>query len=187
MRITPAVVAEEREWVRERAPVVVALINATRAELGARFDTEVGEVTVEQYRRAVDEVFADGDRAVNVAALVRLLRNLDVAGDYPGFVVDELLGRELAGTVAGDQPLRLLGEATFHYADVAIEGTGSAAGTDDGDSAGTEDGGPAGLDDLDAALAAGFQTRLPGWGWREVESPFAVDAGEREGETTRDE
>jgi hypothetical protein len=179
MRITPAVVAEEREWVRERAPVVVALINATRDDLGERFDTEVTEVAPEQYRRAVDEVFADGDRAVNVAALVRLLRTLDVQGDYPGFVVDELLGRELAGTVAGDQPLRLLGEATFHYADVAIEAVEGSAGVSGND--------PAGLDDLDAALAAGFQSRLPGWEWRERESPFAVGTDEREGGTTRDE
>ena len=37
------------------------------------------------------------------------------------------------------------------------------------------DGDPAGLDDLDAALAAGFQTRLPGWEWRESPSPFAVE------------
>ncbi|QLH77886.1 hypothetical protein HZS55_11510 [Halosimplex rubrum] len=170
MRVTPAVVAEEREWVRERAPVVVALINETRADLSERFDERVDEVTAEQYRRAVDAVFADGDRAVNVAALVRILRDLDVQGDYPGFVVDELLGRELAGTVAGDQPLRLLGEATFHYADVAIEDAEGSAGVGGDD--------PAGLDDLDAALAAGFQTRLPGWEWRERESPFAVGTGD---------
>ncbi|MFB6140895.1 MAG: hypothetical protein ABEJ26_10720 [Halosimplex sp.] len=167
MRLTPAAVAAEREWIRERAPVTVALINATRAELGDRFETEVAEVDAAQYRRAVDDVFADGDRAVNVAALVALLRDLDVEGDYPGFVVDELLGRELAGIIAGNQPLRLLGEATFHYADVAVEDAEGPAAVADGD--------PAGLDDLDAALAAGFQTRLPGWEWREGESPFAVE------------
>ncbi|WP_123539008.1 hypothetical protein [Halosimplex salinum] len=160
MHLTPAVVAAEREWVRERAPVVVALLNETRAELAERFDADVAEVSPDQYRDAVDEVFADGDLAVNVAALVRLLRELDVEDDYPGFVVDELLGRELAGMVAGTQPLRLLGEATFHYADVLTE-----ADADD----------PAGLDDLDAALAAGFQTRLPGWAWTESASPFGVE------------
>jgi len=167
MHVSPAVVAEEHEWVRERAPVVVALINETRTDLGTRFDTDVAEVSPDQYRDAVDAVFADGDRAVNVAALARLLRDLDVEGDYPGFVVDELLGRELAGTIAGVQPLRLLAEATFHYADVLTEDEGGPAGVADGD--------PAGLDDLDAALAAGFQTRLPGWEWRESESPFAVE------------
>ncbi|WP_160134198.1 hypothetical protein [Halococcus salsus] len=158
MRLTPAAVAAERDWTVERAPRVVPLVNEVRADLGAAFDTEVGRVTRDEYRRAVDDVFADGDLAVNVAALVRVLRELDVEGDYPGFVVDELLGRELAGMVAGTQPLRLLGEATFHYADVT-----------------THTAGPAGLDDLDAALAAGFQTRLPGWEWTERESPFAIE------------
>ena len=158
MRLTPAAVAEEYEWTRGRAERVVSLINDVRADLETAFDTEVGRVTTADYHEAVDTVFADGDRAVNVAALVGLLRDLDVEGDYPGFVVDELLGRELAGTIAGTQPLRLLGEATFHYADITTH---------------TE--GPAGLDDLDAALAAGFQSRLPGWDWTERESPFAVD------------
>ncbi|WP_299263032.1 hypothetical protein [Halorientalis sp.] len=157
MNVSQSVVADEHEWVRNRAPTVVALIDTVRADLCDQFGTEVGTVTLGQYHAAVDEVFANGDLAVNVAALTRLLRDLDVDGDYPGFVVDELLGRELAGMVAGTQPLRLLGEATFHYADVLTHG-------DAGD--------PAGADDLDAALAAGFQTRLPGWEWTESRSPF---------------
>jgi hypothetical protein len=158
MQITPAVVAAEHEWIRERASVVVPLVNDTRDRLGAHFDTTVDPINADQYHAAVDEVFADGDRAVNVAALVALLRDLDVVDDYPGFVVDELLGRELAGTIAGTQPLRLLGEATFHFADVTTHGAPGDA---------------AGADDLDAALAAGFQTRLPGWDWTATESPFA--------------
>lgn len=157
MRLTPETVADEREWIVERGSTVVPLINDVRSDLGAAFDTEVGSVTPEEYRTEADAVFSDGDLAVNVAALTRLLRDLDVEGDYPGFVVDELLGRELAGTIAGTQPLRLLGEATFHYADVTTHTEGTA-----------------GMDDLDAALAAGFQTRLPGWEWTEHESSFAV-------------
>jgi hypothetical protein len=159
MHVTAERVRAERDWVRERERVV-ALINDTRASLEAHFDTEVARVSTEQYHAEVDAVFAGGDRAVNVAALVGILRELDVSGDYPGFVVDELLGRELAATVAGGQPLRLLAEATFHYADVRTHGERDDA---------------AGTDDLDAALAAGFQTRLPGWEWRESESPFGVD------------
>jgi hypothetical protein len=157
MDVTPAVVAAEHEWTRDRADVVVPLLNDTRATLAAAFETTVADVTTAQYHEAVDEVFADGDLAVNVAALVRLLRDLDVSDDYPGFVVDELLGRELAGMLAGNQPFRLLGEATFHVADLRTHG-------DDGDAAGA--------DDLDAALAAGFQTRLPGWAWTTTASPF---------------
>lgn len=159
MELTPAAVERERDWVRDRADVIVPRINEVRQGLGDAFETHVDAVNGDQYRQAVDTVFADGDRAVNVAALVALLRDLDVSDDYPGFVVDELLGRELAAMIAGEQPLRLLAEATFHYADVT---------TADAD-------GGAGADDLDDALAAGFQTRLPGWSWTETDSPFAVD------------
>ncbi|GAB3674212.1 hypothetical protein [Halopiger thermotolerans] len=160
MRLTPDRVAGEREWVRDRADRVVPIINDVRDELGEVFETDVDHVTERQYRAEVDAVFADGDLAVNVAALVAILRDLDVEGDYPGFVVDELLGRELAATIAGSQPLRTLGEATFHYADVQVHGRAEEN---------------AGVDDLEAALAAGFQERLPGWNWTERESPFSVE------------
>jgi len=158
MQLTPATVEAEYEWVRDRAPVVVPLINETRDRLGDCFGVEVGSVSEDAYRNEVAVVFADGARAVNVAGYVALLRDLDVTGDYPGFVVDEVLGRALAATVAGGEPFALLAQATFHIADVMTH---------------TE--GVAGADDLDAALAAGFQTRLPGWEWTEGESPFAVD------------
>jgi hypothetical protein len=158
MRLTPDRVVSEYEWVRGRANVVVPLLNDVRADLGDLFEADVDRITEEAYLSEVDAVFADGDRALNLATLVALLRELDVDGDYPGFVVDELLGRELAGMIAGTQPLRLLGEATFHYADVHTHA----------------DDLPAGADDLDAALAAGFQTRLPGWDWQETASPFAI-------------
>lgn len=157
VNVTPETVRAERERLRGRADAVVPVVNAVRRDLGAAFDADVPPIDAADYRRALDDVFADGDRAVNVAGLAMCLRELDVTDDYPGFVVDELLGRELAAMIAGDQPLRLLAEATFHYADVA---TPDAAGG-------------AGADDLDAALAAGVQTRLPGWSWRERESPFA--------------
>ena len=161
MRLTPAVVRAERDRLCDRADEVVPLIADTRAALGDLFGTDVAPVSADEYRAEVDVVFADGDRAVNVAALCAILRDLDVEGDYPGFVVDELLGRRLAATIAGGQPLALLAEATFHFADVHTHG---------------EDGmDTAGQDDLDAALAAGFQTRLPGWEWREGGSPFAVE------------
>ncbi|MEF8813420.1 MAG: hypothetical protein V5A55_06340 [Halovenus sp.] len=156
MHVTQEVVRREYEWVLDRGETVVSLVNDVRDKLGPEFGVTVDPVTGDQYREAVDLVFADGDLAVNVSALTGLLRELDVADDYPGFVVDELLGRELAGMLAGNQPLRLLGEATFHYADIHLDGA------------------TAGEDDLDAALAAGFQTRLPGWDWMESESPFGV-------------
>ena len=160
MHLTTDRVVAERDWVADRAETVVPLINDVRDDLGDVFDTDVDHVTEAQYLEAVDDVFADGDLGVNVAAMVAILRELDVEGDYPGFVVDELLGRELAATIAGRQPLRTLGEATFHYADLRVHG-------DDEENAG--------VDDCEAALAAGFQERLPGWNWTERESPFDVD------------
>ncbi len=156
MKLTPAVVETEHERLRNRESIP-ELINDVRGRLGPLFDTEVGRVTPEQYRSAVDTVFSDGDRAVNVAGLCLILRELDCEGDYPGFVVDEYLGRKLAATIAGGEPFALLAEATFHFADVHTRG--------DPDE-------PAGGDDLDAALAAGFQTRLPGWEWTDGPSPF---------------
>jgi hypothetical protein len=164
MHVTRETVRDQREWIRERTPFVIDLINEVRAGLGDQFDVDVDTVTEAQVDDAVDAVFADGDRAVNVAAMTAILRDLDVEGDYPGFVVDELIGRELAATIAGGQPLRLLAEATFYYADIRTHGD-----PEDPDAG-------AGLDDLDAALAAGFQTRLPGWPWREHPSPFALES-----------
>ena len=161
MELSPDAVAAERDWVRGRADVVVPLINDVRDRLGEAFDVEVAPVDAAAYREAVDAVFADGDTAVNVAALVGLLRSLDVEADHPGFVVDELLGRQLAAFIAGGGALSVLAEATFHYADIHHHA-----------------GGTAGEDDLEAALAAGFQTRLPGWPWRERPSPFAVEPPE---------
>lgn len=161
MYLTPETVADQHSWVADRAPTVVTVINETRKHLAAAFEVPVDPVTEAQYHEELDAVFADGDLAVNVAALVAILRELDVEDDYPGFVVDEQLGRTLAGTIAGTEPLRTLGEATFHYADVAC------ALPDENEN-------PAGVDDLEAALAAGFQARLPGWGWTEGESPFAI-------------
>ncbi|WP_311174053.1 hypothetical protein [Halobellus ordinarius] len=158
MNVTPERVESEAKWVRERAGTVVPLINETRRRLGEVFETDVDAVSEARYHEEVATVFAAGDVAVNAAAYVGLLRELDVSDDYPGFVVDEVLGRELAATIAGGAPLSLLAQATFHYADVTTHSAGGA-----------------GADDLDAALAAGFQTRLPGWSWQEGGSPFAVD------------
>jgi len=63
----------------------VDLINDVRSDLGDAFEVSVDRVSGDQYREAVETVFADGDVAANVAALSRLLRDLDVEGDYPGW------------------------------------------------------------------------------------------------------
>lgn len=155
--LTPATVDRTRTRLARRGDHVVPLINRVRRDLGEVFDAEVDTVDTEAYRREMAAVMAEGDRAVNVTGLVLSLEALDVEGDYPGFIVDEFLGRELAATIAGEQPLRMLAEATFHFADATHHREGAAAGEDD----------------LDAAIAAGLQTRLPGWPWREAPSPYA--------------
>ncbi|MCH7661532.1 MAG: hypothetical protein IH933_13450 [Euryarchaeota archaeon] len=157
MQLSATDVDAQFDWIHEREPAIVSLVNAVREDLGEAFETEVAPISPEGYHETIDAVGAEGDLAVNVAALVAILRDLDVEGDYPGFIVDELLGRELAAMIAGNQPLRTLAEATFHYADIHHHSPESA-----------------GADDLDAALAAGVQTRLPGWEWTESASPFSV-------------
>jgi hypothetical protein len=159
MKITPSVVAEEKTWVQKRATVVVPLINTVREDLGKLFNTSVDTVSEEQFATEVNVVFASCETAVNIPALIRIRRELAVENDYPGFIVDEILGRELAWQIAGGQPFRLLAEATFHFADVTTHYDEETAG----------------VDDLHASLAAGFQTRLPGWNWTEGESPFTVN------------
>ncbi|MEF8802341.1 MAG: hypothetical protein V5A56_15150, partial [Halolamina sp.] len=144
MKLTPAGVATERERLRNRERVV-PLLNQVRDRLGEQFGTDIDHVTPEQYQAEVDEVFTDGDRAVNVAAYARLLRELDVDDDYPGFVVDEVLGRKLAATIAGGEPLGTLAAATFHGADMLVDDTEQSAGADKGEparAAGADEGEP---------------------------------------------
>lgn len=156
MQISPHTVAAERTSLEERTGHYVGMINEARDRLADHFEQDVAHVSDAAFRGEVDTVFADGDRAVNVATFMRLLRELDVADDYPGFIVDELLGRRLAATIAGGQPRATLAEATFHFIDVGHEPPGATAGGDD----------------LEAGIAAGFQTRLPGWPWQDAVGPF---------------
>lgn len=151
MKITDAVIAEERSRLLDDRSHYVSLINESRDALGKHFDEDVGHVDEAGFVEAVDHVFDDRGRAVNIAGLCRILRALDVPNDYPGFVVDEMLGRKLAATIAGGEPLTTLAEATFHFVDIRYDDPSNGAGRDD----------------LDAGIAAGFQTILPGWSWRD--------------------
>lgn len=156
MNITSATIAEEYRYLTEHVERYVALINDARAALGGEFATDVRPITSEQFLAEVETVFKDADLALNVAAFMAILRTIDTPADHPAFIVDDVLGRRLAATIAGREPRRTLAAATFHYVDVTQ----------------VDDHGPAGQDDLDAAIAAGFQTRLPGWPWQGADRPF---------------
>ncbi|MFW5929035.1 MAG: hypothetical protein ACOCT0_01255 [Halobacteriota archaeon] len=157
MKISSETVDELDSYVDERLEEITALVNDARRRLGEAFDEDVTVVSKQDVRDEMDDVLADGDRALNLAALYRVGVELEVREDYAGFVVDELIGRRIAATLVDSEPETTLAEATFHYVDVY---------TDDvlGDVT-------AGEDDVLAGLAAGVQVRLPGWDWQDDSPP----------------
>jgi hypothetical protein len=153
MRVSRDTVEELDNYIEENLDEIVALVNDARDRLGDAFGEDVDPVSADEVRAEFDEFLENGDAALNAAALYRVGVGLEVRNDYAGFVVDEIVGRNLAAVVAGNDPDRTLAEATFHYIDVH---------TDDVLEETT-----AGEDDVLAGLAAGAQTRLPGWEWQE--------------------
>lgn len=153
--ISRETVDELRSFLDDELDVLTDLVNFGRRRLGDAFDEDVDSVSEEDVRLEFDEVLADEDRALNLAALYRIGVDLEVDNDYAGFVVDELVGRRIAASVAENEPGETLAEATFHYLDVYT------------DEVVDEDERSAGYDDVVAGLAAGVQTRLPGWDWQE--------------------
>jgi len=98
------------------------MINEVRAGLGDQFDVDVDTVTEAQVDDAVDAVFADGDRAVNVAAMTAILERPRRGGRLPGI---RRRRTDRSGTRRDDSrrpALRLLAEATFYYADIRTHG-----------------------------------------------------------------
>jgi hypothetical protein len=153
MRVSRDTVEELDAYVDDNLDEITALINDARDRLGEAFDEDVAEVSSREVRDEFDDFLSDGDAALNAAALYRVGVGLEVRNDYAGFVVDEIVGRNLAAVVAGDEPERTLAEATFHYVDVHTDQVLEET--------------TAGEDDVLAGLAAGIQTRLPGWDWQE--------------------
>jgi hypothetical protein len=155
MRISPETVEELDAYVDENLDEITALVNDARDRLGDAFGEDVDEVTDDGVREEFDAFLGDEDAALNAAALYRVGIELEVRNDYAGFVVDEVIGRRIAATVAETDPERTLAEATFHYIDVHTNEVLD------------EERRTAGEDDVLAGLAAGVQTRLPGWDWQE--------------------
>ena len=153
MRVSRDTVEELDDYIDENLDDVVALVNDARDRLGDAFGEDVESVSADEVRAEFDEFLDKGDAALNAAALYRVGVGLEVRNDYAGFVVDEIVGRNLAAVVAGNDPDRTLAEATFHYVDVHTDEVLEET--------------TAGEDDVLAGLAAGVQTRLPGWDWQE--------------------
>ncbi len=153
MRVSRDTVEELDDYIEENLDDIVALVNDARDRLGDAFGEDVESVFADEVRAEFDEFLDKGDAALNAAALYRVGVGLEVRNDYAGFVVDEIVGRNLAAVVAGNDPDRTLAEATFHYVDVHTDEVLEET--------------TAGEDDVLAGLAAGVQTRLPGWDWQE--------------------
>ena len=153
MRVSRDTVEELDDYIEENLNDIVALVNDARDRLGDAFGEDVESVSADEVRAEFDEFLDNGDAALNAAALYRVGVGLEVRNDYAGFVVDEIVGRNLAAVVAGNDPDRTLAEATFHYVDVHTDEVLEET--------------TAGEDDVLAGLAAGVQTRLPGWDWQE--------------------
>jgi hypothetical protein len=153
MRVSRDTVEELDDYIDENLDDIVALVNDARDRLGDAFGEDVESVSADEVRAEFDEFLDKGDAALNAAALYRVGVGLEVRNDYAGFVVDEIVGRNLAAVVAGNDPDRTLAEATFHYVDVHTDEVLEET--------------TAGEDDVLAGLAAGVQTRLPGWDWQE--------------------
>jgi hypothetical protein len=153
MRVSRDTVEELDDYIDENLDDIVALVNDARDRLGDAFGEDVESVSADEVRAEFDEFLDKGDAALNAAALYRVGVGLEVRNDYAGFVVDEIVGRNLAAVVAGNDPDRTLAEATFHYVDVHTDEVLEET--------------TAGEDDVLAGLAAGVQTRLPGWEWQE--------------------
>ncbi|MDY7081025.1 MAG: hypothetical protein SXQ77_01125, partial [Halobacteria archaeon] len=147
-------VDEFEVFFEESLDVIVELINLSRDRLGEAFDENVRHVDEEEVRHEFGSVVKE-DIALNLAALYKVGVSLEVRNDYAGFIVLEIIGREIAATLAGEQPEKTLAEATFHYIDVH---TNEIIGGEN-----------AGYDDVVAGIAAGLQCRLPGWDWQERE------------------
>lgn len=153
MRVSRDTVEKLDDYIDENLDDIVALVNDARDRLGDAFGEDVESVSADEVRAEFDEFLDKGDAALNAAALYRVGVGLEVRNDYAGFVVDEIVGRNLAAVVAGNDPDRTLAEATFHYVDVHTDEVLEET--------------TAGEDDVLAGLAAGVQTRLPGWEWQE--------------------
>ncbi len=150
MEISENTVDEFYQFFEDNSEEIVDLINYSREKLGEEFDENVKKADEKNVKKELRKVLENKDLALNIAALYKIGKDLEIKNDYSGIIVDEIIGKNIAATIAESEPKKTLAEATFHYMDIHYN-SGSTEGEDD----------------LISGIAAGLQTRIKGWKWQE--------------------
>lgn len=150
MEISENTIDEFYQFFEDNSDEIVDLINYSREKLGEEFDEDVKKIDEEKVEKELKKLLENKDLALNIAALYKIGIDLEIKNDYSGVIVDEIIGKNIAATIAESEPKKTLAEATFHYMDIHYN------------SGNTE-----GEDDLISGIAAGLQTRIEGWKWQE--------------------
>jgi len=158
LTIDDQLVAQARSYVLDHVEPVACLVHRIRCSYRDVYDQDVATVTAEQVTAAVNELFNDYPRALNVSCLLALAFLLKGTEDYEVFVVDEFLGVALAETIAGGEPNRSFARGNFHVYDITMK-----AAIDE--CFGQVDTRLLAVDDALLGLAAGLEAVIPGWDW----------------------
>jgi len=158
MTIDEETVARAHQLLLQEAAGITELVNRARQYYRQVFTTEITPVEPCQVRAAIDDLFADTPRALNLACLLGVAFSLHGREDYEVFIVDELLGAAIADLIAGGEPNRTFARANFHVLDVVLKPALREC-------FGPGDDRQLAVDDALAGLAAGFEAILPGWDW----------------------
>lgn len=149
MKISENTIDEFHQFFEDNSDEIVCLINYSREKLGEKFGENVNKVDEKKVKKELEKILENKDLALNIAALYKIGKDLEIKNDYSGIIVDEIIGKNIAATIAESEPKKTLAEATFHYMDIHYN------------SGNTE-----GEDDIISGIAAGLQTRIKGWKWQ---------------------
>jgi len=147
-------VESARRWIEARVAYLAAEVNRWRRRLSEVYNEDVGQVSVEDVKAAVGELFDDRVKAVNLTALLALALSLESDDDIEELVVDDMLGEAIAELIAGGEPTRTIARSNFHLFDMYSRGPVEGFGEE-----------KVAVDDLFAGLVAGLEAIMPGWGW----------------------
>lgn len=150
MKISENTIDEFYRFFQDNSDEIVYLINYSREKLGDEFGENVKKVDEKKVKKELETILENKDLALNIAALYKIGKDLEIKNDYSGVIVDEIIGKNIAATIAESEPKKTLAEATFHYMDIHYN-----LGQTEGE------------DDVISGIAAGLQTRIEGWSWQE--------------------